>query len=212
MYLSNPKRVHLVLDYLIRNPANIVRYVRDCYFGKSPLDNSLPWWSYEAIDWVKKHIKPQGKIFEWGSGGSTVFLSKYCQQLTSVENNEEWLEKTKKKLESKKINNVNLVKKTLNLTNEQQFRECDYFKALSENFNFIVIDGEDAFGPDLKWSSRETCFERAEDWINSQGFILVDDSWRYPKICKTTKANKVVRFQSIGPCRKGVTTTDLHCY
>lgn len=212
MYLSNRKRVHLVLNYLVRNPSSIVRYVRDCYFGKSPLDKGLPWWSYEAIDWVKQYLKPQAKIFEWGSGGSTVFLSKYCQQLISVENDEEWMGKTKKKLESKRIENVTLVKKTLNLTNENQFKDCGYFKALSENFNFIVIDGEDAFGPDCLWSSRETCFERAENWINPQGFILVDDSWRYPKILKSTKAKKVIRFQSIGPCRKGVTTTDLHYY
>ena len=48
--------------------------------------------------------------------------------------------------------------------------------------------------------------------IENKKVILVDDSWRYPKIRKISNAKKVIRFESIGPCRQGITTTDLHFY
>ena len=212
MYLTNRQRVHLLLGYLVRKPTSIVKYIKYGYFGKSPLDQGLPWWSFESIDWVKKNLSPSSQVFEWGSGGSTLFLSKYSQKVISIENNEKWLRETKKRLDLNNIENVSLLKKSLNLSSENHFRECNYFNALSNHFDLIVIDGEDAFGPDIVWSSRETCFERAEKWIKPKGLILVDDSWRYPKISKTSKAKKIVRFQSIGPCRKGVTSTDIHFY
>jgi hypothetical protein len=75
-----------------------------------------------------------------------------------------------------------------------------------------VVDGEDHFGPSSTWSARTSCFKRAERFINKGGVILVDDSWRYPEIRKISKAKNFKIMEGIGPCRKGVTTTDLHFY
>ena len=76
-----------------------------------------------------------------------------------------------------------------------------------------MIDGEDGFGAESTWSVREICFEISQNFISKKGgIIIVDDSWRYPKILKSTKANNVVQTESVGPCRKGVTSTDLHFY
>ena len=212
MYLSNPRRIQLVLLYLIRSPWFFPRYLRDCCFSKSPLQKSLPWWAYESIDWVKKNLHSSTKVFEWGSGGSTVFLSGLCQKVVSVENDEKWLKWVLDALDKKSIQNVSVLLRETKLASESQFQNSDYLNALSEKFDFIVVDGEDSFGPEMTWSAREICFKRAEEWINPKGFILVDDSWRYPKIRKISNAKKVLRFESIGPCRQGITTTDLHFY
>jgi hypothetical protein len=40
----------------------------------------------------------------------------------------------------------------------------------------------------------------------------VDDSWRYPLIRTESHAEKRVVHESIGPCRKGVTSTDFDYY
>ena len=108
--------------------------------------------------------------------------------------------------------NVKVHRKDIDLSNQTAFKESEYYRALDKNYDFIVIDGEDCFGPAAKWSARETCFELAQRRINSNGIILVDDSWRYPNIIKKSTARKIKRFQSIGPCRKGITSTDLHFY
>jgi len=75
-----------------------------------------------------------------------------------------------------------------------------------------VVDGEDHFGPDSTWSARTSCFLRWENFINQGGVIVVDDSWRYPEIRKLSKAKEVKILEGIGPCRRGVTSTDLHFY
>ena len=132
--------------------------------------------------------------------------------MVSIENNEKWLKLVLDALDKKSIQNASVLLREINLASESQFQNSDYLNALSEKFDFIVVDGEDSFGPEMTWSAREICFKRAEEWINPKGFILVDDSWRYPKIRKISNAKKVIRFKSIGPCRQGVTTTDLHFY
>lgn len=53
---------------------------------------------------------------------------------------------------------------------------------------------------------------RAQKWINQGGIIIVDDSWRYPEIVKHSKAQSILSFESVGPSRMGVTSTDIHLY
>ena len=54
------------------------------------LDKPSPWISFDAIDFISQHVKPQWKVFEYGSGGSTLFwLSKGCD-CVSVEHDSAW--------------------------------------------------------------------------------------------------------------------------
>ena len=48
--------------------------------------------------------------------------------------------------------------------------------------------------------------------IKPGGIIVVDDSWRYPKLRQENRAQKHRIFQSVGPCRPGVTSTDIFFY
>ena len=50
------------------------------------------------------------------------------------------------------------------------------------------------------------------EFLNKEGIIIVDDAWRYPSILNKSKAKKILRLESTGPCRFGVTRTDLHFY
>ena len=42
--------------------------------------------------------------------------------------------------------------------------------------------------------------------------IVVDDSWRYPTLRKKNRARDLKVFESVGPCRPGVTSTDIYFY
>jgi hypothetical protein len=42
--------------------------------------------------------------------------------------------------------------------------------------------------------------------------IVVDDSWRYPELRAKNRAKRFSVFQSVGPCRPGVTSTDVFFY
>ncbi len=39
------------------------------------LDEGLPWITFPAMRWLHGHLRPSMSVFEWGSGGSTVFLA-----------------------------------------------------------------------------------------------------------------------------------------
>lgn len=83
---------------------------------------------------------------------------------------------------------------------------------MEKKYDLIAIDGEDHFGPDSTWSARVECFEKAQDYIETKGLIVVDDSWRYPEIEKLSNATTYLRFESLGAARKGVTSTDIYFY
>ena len=89
---------------LIRHPE----YIRRCishhpFHGRSPLDLEIPWFSYAAIDFLDTFLKPHMVGFEYGSGGSTLFLSRRIKFLYSVEDNPDWYERVCRQLNEKKI-------------------------------------------------------------------------------------------------------------
>ena len=213
MYLTNSQRSLKLLGHLCSNPQNIVPYLRFFMSAQTPLELELPWWSLSAIRELEKHLDPKHQVFEWGSGGSSVFLAKRCKQLTTIEQDQHWFDQVEKIINDQQIQNSRLLRREINLKNEKAFLSSPYAKSLQSIYDVIIIDGEDHFGPESSWSARESCFYLAEDWIsNDGGLIIVDDSWRYPSLRENTKSKNVVIHESIGPCRKGVTSTDFHYY
>ena len=151
--------------------------------------------------------------FEWGSGGSTLFLANISGQLTTiVENDFAWYNKPQVELKENQVDNVSLRKKDINLSSPENFKYSDYFTSLDKKYDLIAIDGEDHFGPDSSWSARVECFEKAQGFISPNGLIIVDDSWRYPEIEKLSRASSCMKFESLGPARRGVTRTDIYFY
>ena len=210
MYLSNFKRTCKVISNLFARPLIAPKYFFSLFNQRSPIELKLPWWSYDAIYYVNKSTYES--CFEWGSGGSTLFLAKKCKRITTIENDIQWHNKLKKELKKNHFENVNLLYKETNLDNPDSFQNSAYLNSLNKNYDLIVIDGEDNFGPDSTWSARVLCFERAQCYINPSGIIIVDDSWRYPEIEEQSEARSICRFESLGPSRKGVTRTDIHLY
>ena len=213
MYLSNFQRALKLLGNLCSRPGNLIPYFRYSITNSSPLDLELPWWSLSAIREMEKHLNHSHRIFEWGSGGSSVFLARRCKELTTIEHDPDWFEQVGAIINEQEIGNSQLLQRETNLENEKRFLASPYATALQSKHDVIVIDGEDHFGPESRWSARESCFYLAEKWVcKDGGLIVVDDSWRYPALRQKTNARKMVVHESIGPCRVGVTTTDFHYY
>jgi hypothetical protein len=212
MYLTNSQRLRKVLSHLALHPFDIPFYLKKSLTKKSPLDLELPWWSLPSIRYVKQKLNFKAKVFEWGSGGSTLFLGKRFNSVTSIEHEPKWLEKVDAEIKKQSLTSVSLQLSSISLHNQHSFEECPYFHSLDKEFDVIIVDGEDHFGPDSTWSARVSCFKRAEEFISANGVIVVDDSWRYPEIRMVSKANRIDIQEGIGPCRKGVTSTDLHFY
>jgi len=47
----------------------------------------------QAIDWLDSTLTPRSVVFEWGSGGSTLYIAKRAKKIISVEHNKSWQKK-----------------------------------------------------------------------------------------------------------------------
>jgi predicted O-methyltransferase YrrM len=204
-----PQKAARLLINLAFHPRYASRYVSNNLLQpRSPLDLELPWFSYAAIDFLDEHLKPTMAVFEYGSGGSTLFFARRAASVVSVEDNPEWFHRVKDRLAEKRVINVSLKLCPFNFKDPAGFENSDYLRALStERPDVIVVDGSE------EWTQvRPICFQLAEKVIRPGGIIIVDDSWRYPSLRENNQANRVERFQSAGPGRPGVTSTDVFFY
>jgi predicted O-methyltransferase YrrM len=145
----------------------------------------VPWWTYRAIDVVEAYLAglaargQQRRVFEYGSGASTLWLAKRADEVHSVEHHREFGEhlattlsaysnvhfrivppvpSTEPRIGSHKEGNAGL-----------DF--ADYVAAIDDvpgDFSLIVIDGR----------AREACLEHAAKRLEPGGIIVFDNSRR----------------------------------
>ena len=63
------------------------------WFDDHPCDEEgiTPWMTYPAIQFLKDVVSKENKVFEYGSGYSTMFFSKVAGEVVSVEHDKEWV-------------------------------------------------------------------------------------------------------------------------
>lgn len=139
----------------------------------------LPWWTFEAIDTVEEFLAqhPNARVFEWGSGASTVWLANRAREVISVEHDAIFAEKVQDFLKDR--TNVQLtVSQAEDQGNvrsgksgyERQFFDA-YVSAIGNfggQFDLIVIDGR----------AREKCLEVAVPRLADGGIIVFDNAGR----------------------------------
>src|SRR6266480_5416369 len=108
MYGSNLAKVARLVGDLLRNPKYVVGYVSTNLLREAPLDLELPWFSYAAIDFLADFIQPHMCVFEYGTGGSTLFFARRARAVTCTEDNLAWLRKVKNHLDRVGLANVSL--------------------------------------------------------------------------------------------------------
>ena len=209
MDLTNPQRVAKLAGDLVRHPGNLPRYVaHNLILRKPPVELELPWFSYGAIDFLENYLRKETRVFEFGSGGSTLFFAHRAKSVVAVEDDAQWCEIVSRQIADHGINNVDLRHVPVTFTTDEAFAKSDYLNAVRDStFDVIVVDGMD-------WTAnvRPICFEVAEKQIAPGGIIVVDDSWRYRELRRTNRARRFEVFETVGPARYGVTSTDMYFY
>jgi hypothetical protein len=198
-----------LLVNLALHPTYASRYVSDnLLHSRSPLDLEQPWFSYAAIDFLENYLTRDMTVFEYGSGGSTIFFARRAGSVVSVEDNPEWFQRVQDRVKQLGLPNVSLRLFPFNFKEPVGFETSDYLRALSgQQPDVIVVDGSE------EWTQvRPICFRLAESIIGEGGIIIVDDSWRYTSLRENNRAKRVEIFQSPGPGRPGVTSTDVFFY
>jgi len=176
-----------------------------------------PWYTYGAIDWVQKNIKKDAVIFEYGSGGSTLYYSMFAKELISIEHNKEWFMLVQEKIKNKK--NIKLILKEpreLQDTSKSSYKS-ETFNSLKtfdfENyvnsiedypekyFDLISIDGR----------CRPMCLLKAASKIKNGGYLILDNSERshYQDAMNSIVCRERLDFFGFGPKLKSFWRTTI---
>lgn len=126
-----------------------------------------PWIVPAAIGWLRRRIRSDWSILELGAGRSTIWFAQRAGRVVSLEDNEFWVEHTRKRLDELGLENVEL-----------RHRAVDRFAAEVEalpeaSFDLVVMDFLES--PEV---TRVDVLRPAMKSVKLGGLLLFDDSDR----------------------------------
>ena len=155
-----------------------VRSLLSVYDLEDLLRHDVPWWTFEAGERVDLFLasRPHARVFEWGSGASTVWLSRRAGSVTSVEHDAGWARQVEPLLPGHaRLHVVEPVPATgaphQQLSVKSGFEGldfADYVAALDDTsglFDLVVVDGR----------ARNACFHRAVTRLAPSGVLVFDN-------------------------------------
>lgn len=76
--------------------------------GATPLRDELPWMTFAACEFLRGWLRNEMSVFEWGSGGSTIFFAKHAGRVTAIEHEEAWAARVREAITGRGIGNAHL--------------------------------------------------------------------------------------------------------
>jgi hypothetical protein len=154
------------------------------------LSDQVPWITYEARDFIESILPANAVIFEYGSGGSTLFYSKRAKKVISVEHDANWAGLVQRALIQAAVKNCECrlipPMKTAELhggpddpeaycSSAEEYRDHSFREyVLSINFfadqffDFVAVDGR----------ARPSCIFHARRKVKIGGCLMLDNSER----------------------------------
>lgn len=189
----------------------------------------LPWLSLPAIRWLNNYLRQltNPKVFEYGSGGSTLYWNLKGCDCVSIEHNELWYREMNARIHACSDVVVRLVKPDIvqgrqpgdadycpadplrYQSSDPQFRHCsfeNYVRQIDsfpdEGFNLILIDGR----------ARTSCLLHSVKKVRPGGAIILDNADRKHYLERTLPMLKMfTHMQFIGalPTMPTLNRTDV---
>ncbi len=164
-----------------------------------PIDknnNPLPLYTYPAIEYLSSFNFTNKKIFEFGSGQSTIYWLGQGANVVSVEHNQAWVDKLNPALNH--FSNHQYI-----FANKQEAYINSILEFNDEHFDLIIIDGT---------FNRFLCAKNVLTKIKKDGLVILDNSDWYPNTAKFLKENLnfiQVDFYGLRPSKPDAAVTSL---
>jgi hypothetical protein len=189
---------------------------------KSLLYYRIPWLVFGSVSFLEKKLSKRIRVFEYGSGGSTLFFSERAESVYSIEHDFLWYSKVKAEINRLNVTNVHysLVEPVAvidaagkDCRDPQNYLSCfaeykeltfsGYVKAIDEHadasFDLVIIDGR----------ARPSCIAHSMRKLKKGGILLVDNADRayylqpFPELLN---ASKWEQKEFKGHCPFGLTS------
>ncbi|RZJ43959.1 MAG: FkbM family methyltransferase [Brevundimonas sp.] len=155
----------------------------------------IPWYTYPAIAFLSSKDYGTLRVFEFGSGGSTIWWAARAKSVVSVEHDAAWAEEIRPQLPD-----------SVDYHHEPLVPGGDYSRkaeTLGGPYDIVIVDGRDRVNSAL--SSRST--------LSPSGVIIWDNAERrrYTKGCEQLLASGFRRldFHGMGPIAGNPTVTSI---
>lgn len=140
-------------------------------YGRDALNKGEPWIVPDALVVLKSIVKPTWRVFEWGSGGSTVYWSRNCASVISIEHLEQWMPRITAMMADFQCPanwDIRLVPADMSVQTEHYRNYANAILDVEGSFDLIYVDGEA--------TSRGWCLEHALTRVVPGGYLLLDNS------------------------------------
>ncbi len=159
--------------------------------NRNSMDDEQPWLTFSAIDFIKKNIRKEDKVFEYGGGGSTLFFLKAAALTITVEHDEKWFAMLSERISLNGYKNwkgLYVAPTKMNpyiqldaanpgdyYSSDENFKESNFRNYVisidnypNEYFDWVLVDGR----------ARPSCIMHAIDKIKVNGYLILDNSDR----------------------------------
>lgn len=197
---------------------DLIRYFPDWWSsiisGRNPLVDKRPWISFAAIRFLEDILKKDMRVYEYGTGGSTLFFSRYVKEVIATEHDQSWYNTVMGEINKNNIHNCQLRLFEPNLGTatfnrdisdpDAYISDCEVYRGMSfknyassidaypdEFFDVIFIDGR----------SRPSCFKHAVKKVKTGGYLVLDNAETpyYSYIHMALSDKKWKRYDFYGP-------------
>jgi len=211
----------VIMQIITKNPGRVNKRDLFKYFpdwwssldpGRNPISDRRPWIAFAAIRYLESILTKNMHVYEYGSGGSTLFFAERVQEVISTEHNKDWYRQVLEEINRAGITNchIRLFQPGPAASVKQDLSDPDAYISSDDNypgmsfreyassidsypdryFDVIFIDGR----------SRPSCFKHAERKLKQGGYLILDNAETryYSYIHKSLGNNKWNKIEFVG--------------
>ena len=151
--------------------------------------------NYPFVNLLKERLNKDLRLFEYGTGYSTLFYASRVQDVISIEYDKTWFDL----MGAKVPNNVSLIFREKDIDGEY----CRTINEFKQKFDVIIVDGRD----------RVNCVKQAITRLTPGGVVILDDSSRkkYQQAINYAheKGFRALSIEGLKPTGKGADRTTI---
>jgi hypothetical protein len=159
-------------------------------------DHYIPWFTYPAIEALKNWDLSDKRVFEYGSGYSTLFWASHSREVISVEHNPEWHEKISRLVPGNArilLAPIDEAKNEYHPSAESRLEFARYAESIDGIFQVIVIDDY------ARSRVRYQCAQAALPHLDKNGLIILDNSDWLPATAMWLRQSGLIEVDLSGP-------------